>query len=302
MYILGWIRIQQDNWTSEGGEYKYDEKEFESYENKQQAKTTIKLTKLATISKDAGSILGFFYTSLIRTIKKTGPLGSHPPITQLINCDDEYVDVVQFMVSVVEAMRSKLQSDIIKSYLKWPDTFLKHMYTDPQVKANIAISGNAIVRLYIDFLKCIAWSASNFIWEKKTTFNETFLRGLIRNMGALPGVELSESLMDKIYIAVHLAPAPIPMETTAISNYTPVSAMVRSPIVQPPIVRPPIVNIVRPPTVRSPVSLMPSTSWTPLYPSLHHASLEESFASNLQIKNDEYEYEYDDDLFDYNTK
>jgi hypothetical protein len=62
--------------------------------------------------------------------------------------------------------------------------------------ANVELCADELARIFVRFLKCVAWYTANFAVEAKVTLNAKLLRSVIRCCAALPDVVFDEGMSE----------------------------------------------------------------------------------------------------------
>jgi len=99
------------------------------------------------------------------------------------------------MISAVEAFRPQIIAGGLSREFDSVKCFRTQLAVS--VRPKEAHGADELARLYVNFLKCVAWASANFAVDRKTSLNGWMLLGIIRIFGALPGAKLDKALMER---------------------------------------------------------------------------------------------------------
>ena len=172
------------------------DKGFAVFEDLLTADPPPKTARPITITRETKTILASLFASIVSV---SNELGKPPPgvgvKTHIVNSDAGCREQVAFMINVAEALWDKISSGRLEY------EFDSVCVVRTKLEALITCRGatpnpDELARIYVNFLKCVAWGAANFSAETKVTLNEKFLRGLLRSFDGLAGVQYSEGLSE----------------------------------------------------------------------------------------------------------
>jgi len=110
------------------------------------------------------------------------------------DCDSSF-QCVRLMISAVEAFRPQIIAGGLSREFDSVKCFRTQLAVS--VRPKEAHGADELARLYVNFLKCVAWASANFAVDRKTSLNGWMLLGIIRIFGALPGAKLDKALMER---------------------------------------------------------------------------------------------------------
>lgn len=132
-------------------------------------------------------------------------LSAAAPITSLINGGgpEDAVRVVQFLQHTTDALTAKVETGALARVWDHERYFVGTLF-----KLHGAAGGHeALARLYVRFLKCMALFVTYGALEEKVTLNHAQACWQLRVFGALPGADPAEPVLDYMR-AVRLTPLP----------------------------------------------------------------------------------------------
>ena len=137
-----------------------------------------------TISTDVKHVFAGLFAGVAGLINRVGKLPA-APVAHLKESGVEGATIIALMSSVVTQGAHLLRADPICRELNYPHALRVKLETLVESKAFIDPGADEIVRLFLGFLKVVAWHAAAHAYERdRLTFNRSELLCTIASMGS----------------------------------------------------------------------------------------------------------------------
>lgn len=186
------------NETSNPDDFEFSEENgYDTFENYASDEPTKGLKRPLTVMRDAKTILATAFASLVVVINETGRVPPESVRTHLANVQSGYAGPVRLMIFVAEELWPTITSGALERDFGSVKDIQTKLQAFVRVKANIEGCSEEIARIFVRFLKCVAWHTAQSSVEHKTTLNGHYLRSMIRVFGGcFPKTEVDEDLME----------------------------------------------------------------------------------------------------------
>ena len=139
-----------------------------------------------TVTTDVKMALTSLYIGIADLINHTGKLSVAAPVKTLTESPFREANIVGFLDAVVAQMRPLLKVDPLSRELGYPALFRQKLEVLVSSKALVDPGSETIARLFVDFLKAIAWHAATIAYEHEhLTLNRSTLFAIIGQMGSV---------------------------------------------------------------------------------------------------------------------
>lgn len=169
---------------------------YDTFENSLSEEPVKGLKRPLTVMEDAKILLVACFASLVSVVNDVGALPANGVKDFLVNARAAHAAPVRFMVYTAETMWPHITAGSLSRDLDSVECFRAKIEALVQTKAHVDPGAEELARIFIRFLKCVAWATANFAVESKVTLNGKFLRSVFRTFGALPNVDAGEALME----------------------------------------------------------------------------------------------------------
>jgi len=169
---------------------------YDSFDNVVSDEPVKRLKRPIVVMRDAKTLLASLFATIVSVVNEGGRVPAANIKGHLVNVDALRKDQVSFMVFVAEAMWPLITSGRLDRELDATAAFRSKIEALVTTKAYVEASSGELARIFVRFLKCVAWATANFHVEHRVTMNAWFLKGLVRNFGALHEVAYDELMSE----------------------------------------------------------------------------------------------------------
>lgn len=197
LYGAGLARVAdlQEAFTGDG-EFKFNPDEivkngkpWDTLTNQTMPEPDTKIVHVMTVSTDASIVLVAPITAIVNIVNSIGRLNAADPIKSLTDSGKDEAGIVAAMVAITTQMEKHISTENMQRDFNYVTTFRRKLDALVSNKSLLDPGGDAIARLYLNFLKCIGWFAGNAAWEVKAadkglTFNLELAYRILSDMRA----------------------------------------------------------------------------------------------------------------------
>lgn len=200
--------VLQNRATGAGGSFTLPEQEYRCWQRtKEGDQKQTGRKQIAQIPESTAYILGAYLGALVKAMLADAPGADEAdPMGHLASVKTNHTMLVEHMLAVVEQTQEARKQEALNEYHEMPLLLQNALQaTDSSLARTLALHGNAIMRIVVDFYKSVAWQYLNWRWEQKSfPFNDSCVRSILRGLGAP-----SEQVMDLLHKeAASVPPAP----------------------------------------------------------------------------------------------
>ena len=172
------------------------EKGYEVFDHLEADDPPKKVKRPITITRDAKSMLGALFASIVSVINDTGKTPAGGIKAHLANSRTTRADQVLFMINTAEALWPTIHAGHLERNFDSVACFRAKLESLVADKASVDPGADELARIFVRFLKCVVWFTANFAVEAKVTLNGKHLRSVIRCFGSLPNVVFDEGMTE----------------------------------------------------------------------------------------------------------
>jgi hypothetical protein len=155
-----------------------------------------KVKRPITVMRDAKSMLGSLFACIVSVANDAGKPPRGAMKEHLVNARAARADQVSFMIYTAEALWSTITTGHLERDFDSVAAFRVKIEALVADRASVDPGSEELARIFVRFLKCVAWATANFAVEAKVTLNGKFLRSIIRMFGGLPSVTYDEGMSE----------------------------------------------------------------------------------------------------------
>lgn len=192
VYALAQIAVLQDdsNFREEAPRFDNDADDaparpWQTFENLISDDPNKAVTAPVTIATDVKMGLASLFIAVADLINSVGKLPIVDPLSALTASPAREANIVQLMMAVTQQMRPHLRADPMNRDIEFPMVFRRKLEAIVTAKSLVDPGAETVARLYLDFLKVVAWHAGTLAYEHEhLTLNRATLYAILAQQAA----------------------------------------------------------------------------------------------------------------------